>query len=53
MEIIPSDDALATILTWLGLKNKTVQCRSSAVHVHIYEILIEGNVTTEITTSSE
>lgn len=52
MEIIPSDDALATILTWLGLKNKTVQCRSSAIHVQIYEILVEGNVT-EITTSSE
>lgn len=52
MEIIPSDNASATILTWFRLKNKIAEFRSSVIHLWIQENLVEGNVTTKISMSS-
>jgi len=52
MEIIPSDKASATILTWFRLKNKTAELRSSVIHLWIQEEFVAENVTTKISTSS-
>lgn len=35
MEIIPSDNASATILTWLRLKNKTGEFRGKVIHLEV------------------